>query len=286
MNNQDNFRQKTLGEIKKFTEYRSNRNKFVYNEFRPSLKEGLIEMLWSFELKTSTGKNSNIGLLPNCSPFIIYYHDRRKNLSELYVTGPLTHHTILSSSQDCIVFGASLKLFGLQKISDLVPVKIRDNIILFSKAIGIGTANSILIKLKKKLTIQEFELALFKIPQRKPESGSKHDKSVLNISKILNQSEGNIKLSEVYMDLAMGSRQLVRNFIAATGLTPKQYSRIIRIKNLSRRLVLKNENQFDLMYEGGFFDQSHYCSEFKKLTGNYPSKFESTQKIIKFGKLI
>ena len=112
---------------------RSKKSKFIYNEFMPREKNSLIEMFWSFVLETGNSKNSTMRLLPNYSPVIIYCNDRKTNARRLLVTGPLTQNIIFAASTNCIVFGASFKLFAYNKISHYPLLNFKNKLIPFSK---------------------------------------------------------------------------------------------------------------------------------------------------------
>ncbi|HTU68149.1 MAG TPA: AraC family transcriptional regulator [Steroidobacteraceae bacterium] len=60
------------------------------------------------------------------------------------------------------------------------------------------------------------------------------------------------------------ARALERRFCASTGLTPKQFARVIRFKHAYRALGAR-ATTFD-----GFYDQSHFNREFRHFTGVAP----------------
>ncbi|NNC45774.1 MAG: AraC family transcriptional regulator, partial [Winogradskyella sp.] len=74
--------------------------------------------------------------------------------------------------------------------------------------------------------------------------------------------------------LCISKRQLEREFKEKIGISPKHYLRITRINEVIRLL---NEKQvFDLTsitYHCGYFDQSHFIKDFKRITGQKPTIF-------------
>lgn len=66
------------------------------------------------------------------------------------------------------------------------------------------------------------------------------------------------------------SRALERGFCAATGMTPKQYARVIRFKRAYRELLSRGRVAPLAMLDG-FYDQSHFNREFRYFTGVAPT---------------
>ncbi|PRD57113.1 helix-turn-helix domain-containing protein [Sphingobacterium gobiense] len=68
-------------------------------------------------------------------------------------------------------------------------------------------------------------------------------------------------------------RQLERNFKKLIGLSPKEYSNIIRFQYALRLIKNPNQNRSlsDIAFECGYYDHSHLSNEIKRNTGLSPS---------------
>jgi AraC-like DNA-binding protein len=86
-------------------------------------------------------------------------------------------------------------------------------------------------------------------------------------------TQGVVSVSELMKRLNVSERTIERMFREYIGLSPKFYSRIIRFSSIFR---LKNEgiaSWTNLVYETGYFDQSHFIGNFKEFTGEDPSAY-------------
>ena len=63
-------------------------------------------------------------------------------------------------------------------------------------------------------------------------------------------------------------------FKEAAGVSMKQYSNIIRFQNVVRMLEQEPAPSLsDIVFENGYFDQSHLNREFKQFSGESPLHF-------------
>jgi len=94
--------------------------------------------------------------------------------------------------------------------------------------------------------------------------------SVINDIHLTN---GQISIYELSKRNFTTVRQLERNFKKLIGLSPKEYSNIIRFQNALS--IIKNSNQkrslLDIAFECGYHDHSHLSNEIKRNTGLSPS---------------
>jgi len=88
------------------------------------------------------------------------------------------------------------------------------------------------------------------------------------------QTKGQQSISSIASALYVNSRTLERRFKRETGLSPKQFAKIIQfnasLEQLSQTDLGKTN---EVVYENGFADQSHFIRVFKTFTGQTPSVF-------------
>lgn len=88
---------------------------------------------------------------------------------------------------------------------------------------------------------------------------------------MLQAREGRLSIPELAREFAISQRQLERLYQSQVGMSPKQYSQLLRVE--SARLALKQMNKqstTDLAVELGFYDQSHFIREFSAVIGMTP----------------
>ncbi len=92
-----------------------------------------------------------------------------------------------------------------------------------------------------------------------------HDTMILN---------GNVRIEELCKKMNLSRQYLERIYKNLMGLTPKQFSQVIRVRrvaDLGTRHTAENFAQ--IAYALGFSDQSHMIRNFKSTTGITPAKF-------------
>jgi len=89
----------------------------------------------------------------------------------------------------------------------------------------------------------------------------------------IHSANGQISIYELSKRNFTTVRRLERNFKKYIGLSPKEYSNIIRFQNALSIIKNPNKNQslLEVAFECGYYDHSHLCNEIKKNTGLSPS---------------
>jgi len=115
----------------------------------------------------------------------------------------------------------------------------------------------------------------------KPENA---DEKVADVVEIIEETGGEVKVSELAKAVNLSVRQLERRFRKSSGLSPKQYARARRIRVTAISMVEKSEmNWASRAAEMGFTDQAHLTHEFSMLTGRSPNSFAERVKRIEHG---
>lgn len=102
---------------------------------------------------------------------------------------------------------------------------------------------------------------------------------------VLLQTKGNCTLNDLSDHAQKGKRQLQRYFKECIGISPKQFSKLIRFKSVYKKEVL-SDTSLGHFFDHGYFDQSHFIKEFRANLGVTPShassqKFKKQNEIAK-----
>ncbi len=91
----------------------------------------------------------------------------------------------------------------------------------------------------------------------------------------IHATNGQISISELSKLNFTTVRQLERDFKRLVGMSPKEYSNIIRFQNALSLIKKSNKKRslLDIAFECGYYDHSHLTNEIKRNTGLPPSLF-------------
>jgi AraC-like DNA-binding protein len=91
---------------------------------------------------------------------------------------------------------------------------------------------------------------------------------------LLNAHDGNYSVNMLSRTLEISRQHLNRIFTEAVGLNIKMFSRIVRLQAALKRARRAPVNDWALFaLENGYYDQAHFISDFKDLTGVTPTNF-------------
>jgi AraC-like DNA-binding protein len=87
--------------------------------------------------------------------------------------------------------------------------------------------------------------------------------------------KGNVSINEIADQCGMSKRTLERKFLDIHGVSPKQYTRIVRFRSVVQYLQTQTEmpDWHELLYRSNYYDQSHFIHDFREFTGQSPLAF-------------
>jgi AraC-like DNA-binding protein len=91
----------------------------------------------------------------------------------------------------------------------------------------------------------------------------------------INAAKGIIKMKELALSLYISQDAFEKRFRRIVGLSPKQFSNIIRMKSIVSNGFTK-ETLTEVAFNAGYFDQPHFNKDFKLFTGKTPTDFIKT----------
>lgn len=102
------------------------------------------------------------------------------------------------------------------------------------------------------------------------------DLSVRKAIETISNNKGQMSIQELCDQVHLTPRTLERRFAEETGLSPKQFARILQFQNSLEELSAPEFRQLnDVVYNNGYADQSHFIRVFKAFTHTTPGRFLS-----------
>jgi len=91
----------------------------------------------------------------------------------------------------------------------------------------------------------------------------------------IHRVSGEIKLKELSAYLQCSEKKIIRAFLAAFDLTPKDYIRIVKFRNALANLNGNHAKSLtSVCYESNYYDQSHFIRDFKFFTEKTPKEIK------------
>ncbi|MDM1406741.1 helix-turn-helix domain-containing protein [Myroides sp. DF42-4-2] len=256
-----------------------------YQEIKPipALKE-YIRYFWVLESGEQQGERQ-FKVLPDGIPALIYqdspnlFRDEREVVTpQLYVYGAFTTYTNQVITGPFRLIGAYFEPTALKAIFKVDAFELTNQNIPLDDLVS----TSLLERLGYAKTVEEKISLLSHFVVDQIQAVQYENQKAKYASILLQQGES---LSEIQRKMQLSERTLERLIKQHIGMSPKQFSRIIRFQS---GLALLRTREFDtltsLVYEQEYFDQSHYIREFKTFTGNNPTQFlqYSNEKLTNF----
>ena len=119
--------------------------------------------------------------------------------------------------------------------------------------------------------IAVLEIFLLKILKKVKMNNEIIDKAV----KFIIDQKGQTMGCNIHQNFDISLRKFQRKFQELVGLSSKQYSRIVRLNYIINKIneSTQNLNWQDIVYLGGYYDQTHFIKDFKSFTGLPPSLY-------------
>lgn len=91
---------------------------------------------------------------------------------------------------------------------------------------------------------------------------------------------GMLSVTSICKELSVGERYLQQLFQKYVGLSPKFFARIVRFSYIFRVIKESSPDWAQVVYEAGYYDQSHFIRNFKAFTGEDPSAYIFSEKTL------
>ncbi len=96
------------------------------------------------------------------------------------------------------------------------------------------------------------------------------------------RAHGDISVTTLRTDLSLSERQLERVFLQHIGISPRQFARTTRFRQVVPLLNQPALSLTDVAYRAGYYDQAHFIHDFKSLAGITPRDYRREQQNVGF----
>lgn len=257
----------------------------MYTEYVPSpLLAPYIDNYWEFKGAVSKGMHFNI-LPDGCTDFIFTLGEatHADNCSLVmqpyrsYFVGSMTTYAKLTAHSDTIdMFGIRFRPCGVSPFVEFPLHEFTDNRV---QASDLNTLfnDSITDMLCEKTSIWErIEFIEGFLLEHLCRKQYEVDKSILYAVARINNHQGKLPIRALADDVNLCQRHFERKFKGLTGVSPKEYSRIVQFQNAVE--LLRNaefDNLLSVAVQSGYYDVPHLSREIKRLSGSTPIAFLS-----------
>lgn len=107
-------------------------------------------------------------------------------------------------------------------------------------------------------------------------NNTNEDTIITEAVRMIKATNGIIRIKELAQQLNTSQSPLEKRFRSIVGASPKKFASVIRLQTALENYGRGN-NLTELGYTAGYYDQSHFIKDFKKLTGETPDKYFSAK---------
>lgn len=256
----------------------------LYSIAKPSVYlSKFIKHYWTLENCIPNGLEHIQTIVPSGLLELIFYFDnkptsdsRNKSISDCsLITGQLNEYYELKITGKISLFSVIFQPYGLSAFIDM-PIQELYNQNVPLRLILKNEVDEIETKIAEAKNFEErialVEGCLLRILKKKELKYS--FERIYNCIYKINQTKGQIGISELASEACYSRKQFERNFQNSIGTSPKQFLRIIRFQHaIDRKSKDNGINLTDLTYQCGYYDQAHMINDFQKLSGLTPQQY-------------
>lgn len=258
----------------------------IYEQVSSSTK--LTHIIKSYWLIDSEGDASvsREKIIPDGYPEMIFHYgdSYRINISGHWKTqhkeiiaGQIRNHFFLENTGVSRMFAIKFQPWALKELFGISMNELTDDVIPFSQKLS-----QILMEVKemaisdvpfhKKVKLIEDWFITY-MQDSRIQVSPKHQ-----IVSCLIEHKGRVELTHLQEKFDISERTLERYFKTYIGVPPKFYSRILRFSSIFKLIDEAQIDWQDIVYQAGYYDQSHFIKNFKEFTGEDPGKYGFSEK--------
>jgi AraC-like DNA-binding protein len=238
----------------------------IYQEFPvpPALQDYLL-CFWKF-----TGPDRIQGgslqhfIMPDASSSLIFFVHPPDGYLGSGLIGPTKYIRETEVFEKAVTIGIRFKPGLTSKLFGISGLELRDNRINPAPELPHFDHARVLDQLGKKNEVWSYfrEQLPLSMQALTPEPHP----AVARALKLILDSKGNLKMSELTQRVPLSERQLQKVFKREIGLTPKEFATVMRLRDAIIQMELEQKDYQDTVFDAGYYDQAHFIRDFSKLS--------------------
>jgi AraC-like DNA-binding protein len=253
----------------------NDRHPFLYFELRspPALRE-YVQTYWGFDVRHASEVITHTVWPDGCLSLLCRV--RPGEPGHAVFSGPRVEPLRVPVREGESYRGVRLWPWAIGPLLEVDPSALRDRS---------GPATDVLgtdaVALPSMAMPQEVFPALERVLLARAASAPAPDPVIRAAVEIISSAAGTCSIAQVASRAGrLGERQLRRRFRAVTGLSPKEYARVRRLRTTGEARIRGGAGWSRLAASFGFADQAHLVREIARMTGLTPTAFEERLQLI------
>ncbi len=247
---------------------------FLYVELAPApALARFAQAYWAFEVRGRSPIARHTVWPDGCLSFVCRWRSGEDVL--VAFSGPRIDPIHVPVREGDRFRGVRLRPFALGPLLGVDPRSVRDrggsaaDLLPGASSLAAATADA-------EEAFDALEARLLERAERAPDA----DPVVRRAVEEIEAAGGTRPIHAVAGRVGLGGRQLRRRFRAATGLSPKEYARVRRLRTMAGERIMAGGEWSALAARFGYADQAHLVRECARMTGLTPTAFERRLRLI------
>jgi AraC-like DNA-binding protein len=199
--------------------------------------------------------------------------ERYQEFRRSWISGQHSRFLVIGAEQNSSMMGIRFRPGGVHPFLPLPVCELNEQVV-DTELIWGPMTREILEQIFESVTVEEkfqiLEQTLWTVSKNKLET----DASCMYALARLQETNREIRISELSKEMGVSQRQLLRYFRQRVGLSPKALAQVFRFQSVIGRL----NNEVDVHWaqiaiDAGYFDQAHFVKDFQRFTGLNPSYY-------------
>lgn len=245
----------------------------------PATMQPFIHSIWSIDADDREGLllPPQVVLPYACSELVLFYDDpfcchlpngTRSPCPRAILVGPQHGSLVVSFGQRTRTLSIRFRPGGLSAVFGIPEAFVAGDVI--DVELISPKARQIVDRVLSADTFFEAQSILFRLLQASYDYGM--PEALHQFVNVVLDSRGTIGVSDISTHIGWTVRRVQRTFRDLMGLTPKQFSRIVRLRSTIELMESAAVSVADIAVQAGYFDQSHLARDLKSLTGYTPER--------------